>query len=63
MLENLIFGSMNIKSFYENGVSLRFSYFISKDHREFEFFMIAREISKSDFYSMKSTEAVIHRCS
>ena len=34
--------SMGIKYFYENGVFLRLSYFPSKDHREFEFFMRAK---------------------
>ena len=46
------FGSMNIKSSYGNGVSLRFSYFPSKDPREFEFFMISTEIIKSVFFAL-----------
>ena len=29
---------------------LRFTYFLSENHREFDFFVIAREISKSDFF-------------
>ena len=32
--------------------TLRFIYLLSKSHREFEFFIIAREISESDFFSI-----------
>lgn len=50
------FGSMNIKYFYENSVSLKFIYFSSKNHWEFEFFMISREISTSDFFFLQTAE-------
>ena len=35
---------------------LRFTYFLSENHREFDFFVIAREISKSDFFILQTAE-------
>ena len=47
-----IFGNMNLKPFCGNVFPLRFSYFFSKNHREFGLFMIAKEISKSEFFAI-----------
>ena len=33
---------------------LTFSYFTSKNHHKFEFFKIAREICKSDFFAISA---------
>ena len=46
------FESVTIKSFKEMVFPVRFSYFPSKNYREFEFFMIAREISLLDFFAI-----------
>ena len=47
------FGRIKRKSFYGNGIAfLRLSYFPSKNHREFELFLLATEISKSDFFAI-----------
>lgn len=48
------FGSMSINSFYEIVFPLTFSYFTSKNHHKFEFFKIAREICKSDFFAISA---------
>ena len=45
-------GRMRITSFMEMVFPSRFSYFPSKNYRELDFFVMAREISKSDFLTI-----------